>query len=305
MRAEPSDSMAARRWRRTVLRLVAPFCLPLCAAAAGVAHTKGQEAPRTTPPAPLRAVPRPGYLGLSMRDMDAGEVMRLHQRGAMIVTVDRDAPAWTAGLRPHDVIVAINGQPVDDVEALRRHLRDSTAGETVTLRVWRGESSSTVTVTLGDENAIATNAMSRHLRAFSGGPPASVLSSHFSDSGAPDPPDETNDHQSRASAMFEAITPGPYSGLTLAPVTPQFAAFLGAHTSAGLLVMEVAEHSPAAEAGLLAGDLLLRADGHVLRGRNDLEHALRTGKGGPVELAVLRQKRVVVVELTAGKRRKL
>jgi serine protease Do len=51
--------------------------------------------------------------------------------------VDHDAPAGKSGLKVHDVILQLDGQPVDNVDQLRRRLREMPPGRTVTLLVSR------------------------------------------------------------------------------------------------------------------------------------------------------------------------
>lgn len=68
----------------------------------------------------------------------------------------------------------------------------------------------------------------------------------------------------------------------------------------GVLVAAVAEMSPAAEAGIVRGDLLLRADDRLLRTIKDLEELiLNKGCGDEVELTIVRnfELRYVIIEI--------
>jgi len=49
----------------------------------------------------------------------------------------RDAAAFSAGLRPGDIIVAFNGNAVTDSGPLQRMIQDSTIGSTATIDVIR------------------------------------------------------------------------------------------------------------------------------------------------------------------------
>jgi serine protease Do len=51
-----------------------------------------------------------GWLGVSMAD--------IRDRGVGIAEVTRSGPAGRAGLRPGDIVIAVNGQPVDDSRSL-------------------------------------------------------------------------------------------------------------------------------------------------------------------------------------------
>jgi serine protease Do len=58
-------------------------------------------------------------------------------RGAVIVQMLRTSSAYEAGLQPGDVIVAFNGQPVDDASQLSRMVGDAKIGTTAVLKVMR------------------------------------------------------------------------------------------------------------------------------------------------------------------------
>ncbi|HEX7188973.1 MAG TPA: PDZ domain-containing protein, partial [Actinomycetes bacterium] len=60
-----------------------------------------------------------------------------------------DGPAEAAGLEPGDVILAIDGEPVDDSSELIVAIRSRQPGETVRLTVQRGGEERDYTVTLG------------------------------------------------------------------------------------------------------------------------------------------------------------
>ena len=312
---QPATTARTASVRKQALALGLAAAGLLTPAYASRLHLPSQEGGRPAPASSLRPVPRPGYLGVSLRDMDAGEVMRLHLHGALVATVDRDAPAWAAGLRPHDVIVAIDGQAVDGVESLSRRLRDYPVGETITLHVWHASTVTTVPVTLGDQDQIAKSAMSRHIRSYTGSlaPAESTPGNGFADPGiaanpsvAPGTTTTTPASHGVASSLLDAITPTAlYSGLTTDPLTPQLAVFFGVHDIGGLLVTQVRDHSPAAAAGLTAGDVLLRADNRPLHARGDLDHAFRAGKGAPVMLTVFRDRHTIAINLTPDKRKKL
>ena len=80
------------------------------------------------------------------------------------------------------------------------------------------------------------------------------------------------------------------AGARLTPLNPGLAPYFG--TARGLLVVEVAEGTPAHEAGLLPGDVLLGVAGAEVAGMDDLRAALGSSAARPVPLRVLRKGRV-------------
>ncbi len=83
---------------------------------------------------------RRGTLGIDTQDVDErlARVLGLdNARGALVTRVYPDSAAATAGLQPQDVIVAANGQRIDDSEALRNFQGLQAANARVTLDVRR------------------------------------------------------------------------------------------------------------------------------------------------------------------------
>ncbi len=59
------------------------------------------------------------------------------ERGALVIRVDAGGPAEGAGVRPGDVIVAVDGQAVGDLHGFHDRLAAHRLGDRVDLRVWR------------------------------------------------------------------------------------------------------------------------------------------------------------------------
>jgi serine protease Do len=54
-----------------------------------------------------------------------------------VTRMTRNSASYEAGLRPGDVIIAYNGQAIDDVSQLNRLVADAKIGATATLRIVR------------------------------------------------------------------------------------------------------------------------------------------------------------------------
>jgi hypothetical protein len=69
------------------------------------------------------------------RDLPEGKVIE----GTRVVLVVEDGPAFDAGLRKHDVITAVGGEPVASAEALVDAIGDRDPGDRVRLSIYRPE----------------------------------------------------------------------------------------------------------------------------------------------------------------------
>ena len=67
----------------------------------------------------------------------AQELGTLSTKGALVSRMTRVSEAYEAGLRPGDVIVAFNGQPIDDPSQFSRMVADAKIGTTATVKVMR------------------------------------------------------------------------------------------------------------------------------------------------------------------------
>ena len=79
---------------------------------------------------------------------------------------------------------------------------------------------------------------------------------------------------------------------------PQLAQFFGVPTGAGLLVSGVADNSPAAMAGLKAGDVIVRAEHKPMSTTSNWAKVIREAKGKPVSVEVLRDRQEKTLTLT-------
>ena len=250
------------------------------------------------------------YLGIDVRDVPDTDQEKLHLhdlRGAEIIRVDHDGPAGKMGLREHDVIVQMNGVAIQGQDQIRRMLRGMAPGAAVVLVVERGGQPVKLSAEIADRGEVERQAWAQHLiapsaqaQAPSSAMPTGDAAPLVDDPGGPAAP------VSRYSkGFFGTLLMSPsYTGAMLELMGPQLAQFFGVPGGGGLLVRSVAESSPAARAGLKAGDIVLRANNHWMGTLNDWAKQIRKAKGHPVSVLVLRGKEQKTLVLTPdGKHR--
>ncbi len=238
------------------------------------------------------------WLGISGTSLDSelAEEMDLgaDQRGVLVMEVVDGSPADEAGLRAGDrqverrgrtvalggdLIVAIDGQPVDEFEDLVTYLvRSTSVGQTVTLTLLREGRQETVQVTL-----------------------------------AARPTEE----EPLAEAAPTSPASGAWLGIQGLTLTSEIASAMDLSANQlGVLVAEVIRNTPADRAGLRGGDQLLDIDGQQVQIGGDVIIAVdsepvarfedlkallqQAQPGQEVTLTVLRDGQEVAVEVTLG-----
>jgi S1-C subfamily serine protease len=94
---------------------------------------------------------RPGFLGINGQDVspEAADAFSVPE-GAVIVEVVPGSAADDAGLQAEDVIVALDGEPIDSMLGLSSRVLVRQPGDEVTIRFVRDGQEREVTVTLGE-----------------------------------------------------------------------------------------------------------------------------------------------------------
>jgi serine protease Do len=94
-----------------------------------------------------------GQLGVRIQPMtkELAQSFKLEKPdGALIATVEPGSPADKAGLKPGDVVLAYNGQAIDDPNKLPRLVGATKPGQSATLRIWRDGKAEEVKFTAGE-----------------------------------------------------------------------------------------------------------------------------------------------------------
>jgi S1-C subfamily serine protease len=96
-----------------------------------------------------------GYLGVRTQPVEIPEISRQalkreQSQGLLVLWVEEGGPAQTSGLLVGDILVAINGQALQDADDLFSALTSDTAGKSTAVEVLRGGRPEMVQVTVGE-----------------------------------------------------------------------------------------------------------------------------------------------------------
>lgn len=246
----------------------------------------------------------PGYLGVEVIDVNAEKEQALKLKdahGAVITLIDHDAPAGQVGLKVNDVVLAIDGQTVDDAEQFHRILRQIPPGRKISLEISRDGNVQTLAVQLADHKA-----MEKSIWAKIGADVAGIVPPFHSKSQAPDSGPAMGLVDSGSTAVPASSFHIPFFGSTLdvgalvEPLTLQMAAYLG--VKGGLMVKQVTKQSDADAAGLKAFDVILQVGTESMITSSDWARALRANQGKQVSVIILRDKKQQTLSLRIGPR---
>ena len=233
-----------------------------------------------------------GYLGIVFHDVSDDRLPALklkESHGVEILHVDHDGPASQAGLREHDVILQMNGQVIEGEEQLRRILHETPIGRSVTLVLSRDGQQLTVSTQMADRTAVERDAWKQHIEADSA--PSPIRGNGFlGGASMPAPPITAPPDQHTHTFLGSVILGSSYTGAALEMIGPQLAQFFGSQGGNGLLIRSVEPNSPAATAGLRAGDVVVRANAVILSGTGDWARLVHENRGRPLSVVVVRDK---------------
>jgi membrane-associated protease RseP (regulator of RpoE activity) len=238
-----------------------------------------------------------GYLGVELGDLDAAKAQTLRlkdARGAVITLIDHDAPAGKIGLKLNDVVLEMNGQPVEGAEQLRRMLRETPSGRKVSLLVSRDGNTQTLSVELADRKVVehdAWNHIDNGGDLTYPGPGMGILPGG---EGAGDAPTGSSWH-------IPFFGPSLNVGVLVEPLTRQMAEVLGVRS--GLLIKQVTHRSAASVAGLKALDVILKVGNEPITTMSGWDRNLRASQGKSVQVTILRDKKQQMVTLQVDSKR--
>jgi serine protease Do len=247
-----------------------------------------------------------GWLGVTPEDVSADRAKELKlssPRGVYLSEVEKDSPAEKAGLKSGDVITEFNGQHVEGVAQFRRLIRETPAGRTISITLWRDGQSKTVSVTLGNYMDQVQNQWSGPLRELMPNMTLNNVPDH--QMVVPWPPEArtfTFNMPDEGRGFGEGwgignggnnvfrMSPTPTLGISAESLSGQLGTYFGAPDGEGVLIREVNSGSPAEKGGLKAGDVITKIDGDRVRTVNEMQSKLREKREAKtVQVTVMRK----------------
>jgi membrane-associated protease RseP (regulator of RpoE activity) len=226
------------------------------------------------------------FLGVYAEDINKDNMARYglrEARGAGITSIVKDSPAEKAGLKKDDVILRFDGESVTSVRKLNRLVSEVAPDQTVRLGISRGGSEQEVAVTIGKrKDSMDTfhklQGLGGKFEGLEGFKTPETRVWKW------EGPDSNNDGFVFAFGNNRRI------GVSTTQLTKQLAEFFGVADGKGLLVTSVGDDSPAAKAGIRAGDIITAVDGEKVENGGDLTRAIGKKKDGDVILTIVRDK---------------
>ncbi len=205
-----------------------------------------------------------GYLGVTVSDLTGdlaqGFGLPEGQKGAVVQQVQPKTPASKAGVQAGDVVVALNGKPVEGSGQLTRGISAIAPDGKAALTVLRDGKKREISVTVGtrpDEETLARGE-------------------------APEGGEEPGEEPAPEAKPKEVKL-----GVRLAPLSPEMAREMKAES--GVVVAEVLSDSPAERAGLQRGDLIVEVN--KVKVSKPAQVVAAVSKMKPGQVGVLRVRR--------------
>ncbi len=200
---------------------------------------------------------RRGMLGVNIQNLteDIAKSLDLKDaKGVVVSNVKAGSAAEKAGIKSADIIVAINGDPVEDSNTLRNKVAGTLPGSDIKIKILRDGTEQELTAKLDEFNLEGAK------------------------------PGEGGDDKKESGKSDQ----NGKLGLSLQPITPDIAKQLKLESNDGLVVTNVDPAGAAAEKGIQRGDVILQVNRQPVSSLDDVQSAIEKGSGRPVLLLITR-----------------
>jgi len=281
------------------MQIVKTLVMGLAVAAVSVPAVQAQTRPnpqveQRTERVQMPRAGRVSMIGVRLSDVNGDQVKTYKlskAEGAVVESVNPKSPAAAAGIREKDVILEFDGERVRSASHLTRLVTETPAGRDVALVVMRDGRKTNLHLTTE-----AGGANTWFDPTFGGAIDRAQVRA------AQEAAQEAAREMRRnlpemIDGMRERMPARGRLGVSVQEITPELAEYFGVKT--GVLVASVAAESPAAKAGLKAGDVITVVNGKPVGSPRELVQALPAGEGSrEVDLTFVRDKQSRSVKAT-------
>ena len=257
-----------------------PRRLPLILAAAVLLLAAGVA---TAAEAPGR-----GWLGVKMQSMNDALDKALDLEdgsGVLVVKVIDDSPAARAGIESGDVILKIGGEPTPEPDILADLVAAAEPGDKMEIEYVRDGKTRKTDVEIGEREI----RMKRKIIIHGDGDDEKILQWYGDDE------EIELDFEGMDKDVFMLRHHGgkrAYLGVELGDLTEQLGNYFDVDDGEGALIRKVVKDTPADEAGLKAGDVIVAMDGENIADAADVtEFVWEHESGNEVEIGIVRKGR--------------
>ena len=232
----------------------------------------------------LRSGASTASIGVGIREVmgeDAAKAKMAQPSGVYVESVREGSPAAKAGFQAGDIVIDFDGERVRGTSHFTRLVQESVPNRQVAAVVIRGTSKQTL-------NVVPEASAGFNILTGDGRRQLQELQRQV-------PPNFNFDFDADALRRALPVT-GATLGVTVSPLTDQLATHFG--VKQGVLVSAVTSNSPAAGAGVRAGDVITGVNGQTVSSSGDITRALRENRGETVDLAVTRDKKSLSLKAT-------
>jgi serine protease Do len=227
-------------------------------------------------------------LGIEIRDLGKEDLAKFKlssQQGVAVEVVTKDSAAEKAGVKAGDVVVQFDGENVRSAAQLTRLVRETVAGRTVKIGVMRDGKRMDLDVAPAEADNV-----------FIARPTPPPAGSFTWEERVPSP----GAGAGTGAGNFVFSMGRGRLGVNVQDLTPELAAYFGVKD--GLLVNGVQADTPAAKAGIKAGDVIGSVNGKAVGSPDELIKEL-ADKDGEVTIGVTRDKKALSLKATLEPRK--
>ncbi len=250
-----------------------------------------------------------GYLGVRTEEVNKDNFATFglkEVRGVAVEKVMENSPAAAAGIQDNDVIVRLNGEEVTSTRKLTRLISEIAPDHQVSLTVLRNGKEKDIKATLGRrqgpqfENGnfamtipdIDKLKLEKELKDL----PELKELRKLKELQKGDGPMAFTMPDGEGRNFIWKMGERRQIGISVYPLTKQLSENMGVES--GVMINNVREDSPAAKAGLKAGDIIVEAGGKAVKNNMDLMRTINDKKEGDIQLMIIRDKNRQTISVT-------